>query len=243
MRTNRVFIDQPLAGTAKVSADGPVAHYLTRVLRLRVGNPLVVFDGCGGEYDATLAAATRDGVTLELGTHRDEDRESPLALTLGQGIARGERMDLVLQKATELGVSRIVPLLTEHTVVRLDAGRAVKRHQHWRRVIASACEQCGRNRLPNIAEPLDFGTWIEQRDESASNILLEPGAAQTLAGVAKEGRPVCLLIGPEGGLSPVERETAKNNGFEPASLGPRILRTETAAIAALAILQSGVGDL
>ena len=244
VRTNRFYLDQPLAGITQLTVTGATTHYLTRVLRLRIGAELVVFDGRGGEYAATLTNATRDSVQLEIGTHSDPQRESPLRLTLAQGVARGERMDQILQKTTELGVRTIVPLLTEHTVVRLDKGRAEKRRDHWQKIIVSACEQCGRNILPALQPLQSIDAWMTDLPDDSLRIMLQPHASVSLADIGDPPRDatVTVLIGPEGGLSQHERETATQHGFAPVSLGPRILRTETASLAILSILQSRWGD-
>ena len=244
MRTNRIYLDQPLAGTAQLTVAGPTMHYLTRVLRLRVGAELVVFDGRGGEYAATLTVATRDPVQLELGPHSDPQRESPLHLTLAQGIARGERMDQILQKTTELGVSVIAPLLTEHAVVRLNEDRAEKRRHHWQKIIVSACEQCGRNILPDLQPLQSIDEWVTNLQDDSLRIMLQPQASVSLDDIGDQPRDasITVLIGPEGGLSQHEQAAAIQTGFVPVSLGPRILRTETASLAILSILQSRWGD-
>lgn len=244
MRTNRVYVDQPLAGAGEITVDGATAHYLTRVLRLRPGMTLVVFDGSGGEYAATLGETGRDKARIALGSHDDREAESALRLTLAQGVARGERMDQVLQKATELGVTHIVPLLTDHGVVRLDAARAEKRHAHWLRVVIHACQQCGRNRVPSLSLPARFDDWLTGLPASGARLMLQPGATATLQTIGERPQDgnATVLIGPEGGLSERERDVARQNGFESVSMGPRILRTETAAMASLAVLQSRWGD-
>jgi len=248
MRSYRVFLNRPVSGAQAITTDQATAHYLSRVLRLRPGAELIVFDGTGGEYAATLTSNTRDEARLEIGAHSDRERESPLNLTLAQGIARGERMDLVVQKATELGVTCIVPLLSDHSVVRLDRDRAERRHAHWRKVGISACEQCGRNRLPQVHQPCSIDDWFECLPDSGMRLVLQPGAASTLSELASESAcdpgslDITVLIGPEGGLSQREHERAMAKNFHPIALGPRVLRTETAALAALAVIQSRWGD-
>ena len=186
----------------------------------------------------------RSSGTLQLGDHLDVATESPLKVHLVQGISRGERMDFVVQKATELGVKRISPVLTEYGVIKLDADRAAKRCEHWQKVAASACEQSGRIRPPLIDTPVPLKTWFgEQPGDADVDLLLRPGAAKPLAAIAAPETKACILIGPEGGFSPVEYEDAAVAGFTEVSLGPRILRTETAAIAAVAVMQSMWGDL
>ncbi|MDH3647117.1 MAG: 16S rRNA (uracil(1498)-N(3))-methyltransferase [Gammaproteobacteria bacterium] len=244
MRTHRVYLDQPLSGMTELTVAGPTAHYLARVLRLRAGGELTVFDGRGGEYAATLVNVSRDEVQVALGRYNDRDRESSLNLTLAQGVARGERMDQILQKATELGVTAIVPLLTDHTVVRLDAERAEKRHGHWQRIIISACEQCGRNRLPNLQPLRSIDDWLADLTDVGTRFILQPDAVTTLAKTVEQPRDhtALILIGPEGGLSEREQTIARRRDFLATSLGPRVLRTETATLATLAIMQSRWGD-
>lgn len=244
MRTNRFYLEQPLAGATHVTVTGPTTNYLTRVLRLRAGAELVVFDGRGGEYNATLVETARDSVRLELGGYSDPQNESPLRITLAQGVARGERMDQILQKTTELGVCAIAPLITEHTVVRLDKDRVQTRRDHWQKIIVSACEQCGRNRLPELQPLRTFDQWLTMLADDGLRLILQPQASTSLAELGDQppDAAIVVLIGPEGGLSPGERQMAADQGFVAVSLGPRILRTETASLAIVSILQSRWGD-
>jgi 16S rRNA (uracil1498-N3)-methyltransferase len=213
------------------------------VLRLGVGAAITLFDGAGGEYAARIESLRKDAVRVEVGAHAALERESPLDVTLAQGVSRGERMDWVVQKATELGVRRIVPLITVRSVVRLDAQQAPKKLQHWRGIAVAACEQCGRNRLPELAAPLDFLEFLGgEVAADAMRLVLSPAGSLRI-GAIKSPQKIILLIGPEGGLAPEEAEAAIDRGFTAVSLGPRILRTETAAIAALAALQQAFGDL
>jgi 16S rRNA (uracil1498-N3)-methyltransferase len=214
-----------------------------RVLRLREGDALTLFDGRGGEYGARIAGFRKDSVQVDVREQREVERESALDLTLAQGISRGERMDWVMQKATELGVRRVVPMFTERSVVKLDERQAEKKLQHWRGIAIAACEQCGRNRVPDISAPASFYDGI--RASVATNVtrlLLSPQGSLRLRDLPRPSQ-VVLLIGPEGGLADNEEEFAIKSGFQPVQLGPRILRTETAAIAALAALQHDFGDL
>ncbi len=228
---------------AEVIVDGDRARYVGRVLRLRVGDMITVFDGSGPEWPATIEGMTRHSATLQLGESVDASAESPLKIHLVQGVSRGERMDYVVQKATELGVKRITPVLTAYGVVKLDEKRAVKRREHWQGVAASACEQSGRSRLPLIDEPVPLKHWFGANSAASdADLVLAPGAATPLAAIATPQTKVCLLVGPEGGFSHEEYEDADVAGFMPVSLGPRILRTETAAAAALAVMQSLWGD-
>ncbi|MGH8194008.1 MAG: 16S rRNA (uracil(1498)-N(3))-methyltransferase [Woeseiaceae bacterium] len=241
---NRLYVSTSLCSGEKCRLDEDHSHYIFRVLRLRTGDGLVLFDGSGGEYDAVVSETSRNGVTVVVGKHRKEDRESPLAVNLLQGISRGDRMDFVVQKATELGVHRITPVVTEFSVVRLATAKAEKRMQHWTRVAQSACEQAGRTRVPAIDTPQPLSRRLETAvPRGASRVVLHPGASMSLATLKNVVDRIELLIGPEGGLSDAEYAMAIEAGFAPCSLGPRILRTETAAIAALALLQAQAGDL
>jgi len=214
------------------------------VLRLRVGDSLLVFDGEGNEYAATISGIGKSSATLRVDSQTPSKTESGLRIHLVQGISRGERMDFVVQKATELGVKRITPVLTEHGVVKLDALRAGKRRDHWQKVAASACEQSGRVRLPLVDTPIPLKAWFGNKPEQVdAELILKPGAKTPLARIDAPETKVCVLIGPEGGFSHIEYEDAFVAGFRAVSLGPRVLRTETAAVAALAILQSMWGDL
>jgi 16S rRNA (uracil1498-N3)-methyltransferase len=206
-----------------------------------------VFDGRGGEYAARLAGRERGSVIVELAGQRPIERESPLDLTLLQSVARGERMDLVVQKATELGVTRIVPVLSERTVVRLAADQAAKKAAHWRGVAIAACEQCGRNRVPAIGEPRPLAHALGELGppdaRGPARLLLDPDATTALAAQVRDARTIVLLVGPEGGLTREEAELAARARFLPGRLGPRILRTETAAMACVAAIQAIAGDL
>jgi len=242
MRLTRVYVDAPLASGMRVTLQGSAAGHLTRVLRLRVGEALTVFNGAGGEYAASIEHAHAGRVAIAIGELRAIERESPLTLTLAQGVSRGERMDLVVQKATELGASGLAPVLAERSVVRLTAQQAERRLNHWRAIAIAACEQSGRNRLPAIASPVPLKDFLRTSDGSM-RLLLSPAATATLADLPRLVSAVTVLIGPEGGLAEAEQEAAVAAGFKPMRLGPRVLRTETAAIAALTLLQREFGDL
>jgi 16S rRNA (uracil1498-N3)-methyltransferase len=243
VRLTRVYVEEPLASGARCEISGGAANHMVRVLRLGVGAALTLFDGTGGEYAARIESLRKDAVVVEVGAHAAVERESPLAVTLAQGVSRGERMDWVIQKATELGVRRIVPLITQRSVVRLDARQAQKKSQHWRGISIAACEQCGRNRLPELAAPLDLQEFLgSEAHAQGARLLLSP-AGSVRIGEIKSLQKLILLIGPEGGLAPEEGDVAMAQGFVAVRLGPRILRTETAAIAALAALQQAFGDL
>lgn len=241
MRISRLHVETALHEGETVRLDEEAAHYLRTVLRLKSGYELTVFNGDGGEYPARVAEAGRSGVWLELGERRVRNVESPLAIHLGLGISRGERMDLAIQKAVELGVSRITPLFTEHCVVRLDDARLHARLVHWQKVSRSACEQCGRNRVPEVDEPIELEAWIVERD--GSKLFFDPHGGMGLRELPPPNGIVNVLSGPEGGFSDAERRQARGAGFMPVRLGPRILRTETAVLAALAAVQTMWGDL
>lgn len=218
------------------------AHHLAHVLRLTAGDPVVVFDGRGLEYAATIERVGKSALTLRVGEPREVDRESPLTVTLAQGVSSGERMDYTVQKAVELGVAAIQPLATERSIVRLDAARAAKRLAHWQAVAIAACEQCGRNRVPPMLPIVSFTVFLGTAGARGLRLTLAPGATVTLRDLARPAEPVTILAGPEGGLSPRERSDAHAAGYVPIRLGPRVLRTETAALAALAAMQMLWGD-
>ena len=243
MRLTRAYVDAALASGARLVLSGSAAGHLTRVLRLRPGAALTVFNGQGGEYAASIERVQGGEVTVVVGEHQPLERESPFPLTLAQGVSRGERMDLVVQKATELGVARLVPVLTERSLVRLDEEQSDRKSSHWRAIAIAACEQCGRNRLPEVALPARLREFLHQPAGDSVRLLLSPLARQRIEDVPRPARGVTVLIGPEGGLSDAEQEDALTAGFIAVNLGPRVLRTETAAIAALTLLQREFGDL
>jgi 16S rRNA (uracil1498-N3)-methyltransferase len=243
MRLTRIFVEQKLIAGKGVGLPEQAGLHLTRVLRLDVGAPVTLFDGTGGEYEGTLE---RDGkkIWARVGAHSAIERESPLHVTLIQGVARGERMDLIVQKATELGVTRILPVFAERSVVKVDASKSARKLEHWRSIAVAACEQCGRNRVPEVAEPIALGDAVRALPSGAARYLLAAGAKDSLAAAMQRdaGRPAVLMIGPEGGLADGERDFAIANGFTACAMGPRVLRTETAGLAALAIMQTVAGD-
>ncbi len=244
MHRTRLYIAGRYDADSQLELDADKAHYLHRVLRMRVGNSLSVFDGEGCEYNATISEIGRTRATLRIGNTVTADTESKLRVHLVQGISRSERMDFVVQKATELGVKRITPVLTEFGVVKLNAARAEKRRDHWQKIAIGACEQSGRLRLPLIDTPSPLKNWFATKPKQVdTELILRPGAATALADIDAPRTKVCVLIGPEGGFSNTEFEDADIAGFQSVSLGPRVLRTETAALATLAILQSRWGDL
>lgn len=241
MAAPRIHTGQTLVEGAEVQLEEGPSRHLTGALRLRAGARITLFNGAGGEYEAVIATASRKRVQLKIHQHRAVERESPLQVALGIAVSRGERMDWIIRKSTELGVHEISPLFSERTEVRLNAERADKKLGHWRQIAISACEQCGRNRIPDIHGLQPLAEWTEKaRDEC--KLVLHPRAAASLR---RTERPagVALLIGPEGGLSDDEIARAEAAGFAALALGPRVLRTETAPLAALSILQHHWGDM
>jgi 16S rRNA (uracil1498-N3)-methyltransferase len=242
VRLTRVYVEEKLTAGKSHVLEGSAANHIMRVLRLRDGDALTLFDGHGGEYGARITGFRKDSVNVEVQEHRDVERESQLDLTLAQGISRGERMDWVMQKATELGVARIVPVITERTMVKLDERQSARKVEHWRGIVIAACEQSGRNRVPEVAPPCAFHELLRQGETKGPKLLLSPNGDRNARDLSLAG-PVLLLVGPEGGLSQAEQDLAVADGFRQVRMGPRVLRTETAAIAALAILQHDYGDL
>lgn len=244
MRLTRCHVDLPLAPARTFALPESAANHLSRVLRLREGDECVLFNGDGHDYAARLLDVSKREVRVEVLSALPVDRESPLRLTLIQGIARGEKMDLILQKATELGVARFQPVNAERTEVKLDAERLDKRVAHWRSVIVSACEQSGRSRVPELAPPAGLMQAAQACAASDLRLLLDPVGELSLAAMTlPPDAGVVVAIGPEGGWSPRDREILLAAGFQGMRLGPRILRTETAGLAAIAALQARFGDL
>ena len=235
MSAPRFFCSQALAPERELELDGTAASHATRVLRLGVGDPLTLFDGRGGEYPATLVAIAGGRVTARTGVQLLREAEPSCPIVLGQALAKGERMDRVVQKAVELGVTALQPLATARSEVHLDAERAAKRVTHWQGVVRAACEQCGRNRLPEVRPPLSLTAWLATPTASLRIVLTTDGVA--FATLARPRAGLALLVGPEGGLTPEELALADSAGFVRASLGSRVLRTETASLAALAAVQ------
>ncbi|GAB2557571.1 16S rRNA (uracil(1498)-N(3))-methyltransferase [Rhodanobacter koreensis] len=243
MRTIRIHVTLPLAVNAELALPAQAAEHVARVLRLVAGDPLTLFNGDGSDYPATIQAVGKREVVARVDARQILANESPLPLTLAQGVARGEKMDLIVQKATELGVARIVPLLTERSEVKLDAARAEKRLAHWRAVAASACEQSGRARLPEITPALSLPTWLDSlAEDGALRLALLPEATRTSRELRFAAAGGLLVVGPEGGLGERDISVLTAAGFDGLRLGPRILRTETAGLAALAALQALHGD-
>jgi 16S rRNA (uracil1498-N3)-methyltransferase len=242
MRIPRIYLPQSLSAGNDVELDSNALRHVVQVLRLKAGHPLILFNGEGGEYTAELTRVEKRRATAHITEFQDINRESNLYTHLGLGISKGERMDFALQKSVELGVNEITPLFTEHCVVQLGDKRALKKQAHWQAVIISACEQSGRNTLPIVNAPQSIKHWINI-SSSTTKLILDPVASTTLATVKPGAAGVILAIGPEGGFSQTEIELAQENDFIGITLGPRVLRTESAAIASLTAIQALWGDL
>ena len=242
MSRHRLFIPEPIRHSRQLEIEGEQAHYLSRVLRMKAGSELSIFDGTGEEFAAIVVDVRKDSILLRKGEPLHNDVESRLDLRLIQGISRGGRMDFVVQKATELGARQILPVFTDHSVVKLTPERAGRRARHWRRIAESACEQCGRNRVPLVAEPVALIDYLSRSADADHRIVLEPGASTRLTDLAAPAA-VDLLVGPEGGFSDRENADTTMVGFIRVSLGPRVLRSETAALTAVALVQGLWGDL
>lgn len=234
----RLYVDTELGPHASLALPEAAAHHAARVLRLREGELVLLFNGRGGEYEARLSMPGRARVVARIGAKLDVERESPLFVTLVQAVTSSEKMDFTIQKAVELGVAAIHPVLASRSLVRLSEEREAKKLAHWRRVAIAACEQCGRNRIPDIALPEQLDRYHPA--ESGAKILLSPSGVAGLAAFATS--PVALAVGPEAGFSEAEESLLQRAGFVAVRLGPRILRTETAALAALAALNAIAGD-
>lgn len=243
MRHIRLYVDLPLHENSELALPEAAARHAVRVLRLKAGDALTLFNGNGHDYPCTLIHAERHEVVVRTGLHQRVDNESPFPLVLAQCLAKGDKMDLVVQKATELGVTRIVPLVSERSEVRLDASRAEKRHRHWQAVAAAACGQCGRASIPGIEPPRKLDAWLQQLEPGKIlRLALMPGAGQRIRNMDLPDAGAMLVIGPEGGLGERDARELTSAGFVSLALGPRILRTETAGLAALAAIQACHGD-
>lgn len=239
----RFHCDLPLAPGRQIELPVEAARHAVGALRLRDGEAVTLFNGDGAEYPGILELRGK-AAFVRVASRAEPERESPLRITLAQGISSGERMDLTLQKAVELGIAAIQPLMMRRTVVKLSGEKMEKRLRHWQNVVIAACEQCGRNHIPPVGEIQDGLAWLnspEARD-TPNRFLLDPEGDVGMGGMAPPEGPILLLAGPEGGFDPVERKIALAAGFRRVRLGPRILRTETAALAALAAMQARWGD-
>lgn len=241
MRIPRIYTGQPLAAGTLLELDSSAARHVHQVLRLKAGHELQLFNGSGAEFSAVIDSADRKRVNVRVEQQLPARvTESPLQIHLGIAISKGDRMDWVLQKATELGAGSITPLFSRRVDVKLNEERRAKKQQHWQQVIISACEQCGRNRLPELGAATELNAWLPTV-EAERKFVLAPG--ENALSQQQAAGSVALLIGPEGGLEEGEIQAAAQAGFTPLALGPRILRTETAPLAAIAILQHLWGDL
>lgn len=242
MPSPRFFCDAKLGLGAQLDLPESAAHHAQRVLRLKVGDQVTLFNGDGHDYTCELLRVSKDGVSAKVAEQTAVERESPLNVTLAQCISSGDRMDLTLQKSVELGITRIQPLAAERSVVKLSGERAEKRVQHWQNVVVSACEQSGRSVVPEVLPPLPLTAWLAQTHDFELKLMLNPFTERRLQDLPPPNGHACLLIGCEGGFSSSEQTAALHSGFIDVRLGPRILRTETAGLAALAALQALWGD-
>ncbi len=240
MRVSRLYVSMPLAEGEQINLDEESAHYVRSVLRLKKDHDMVLFNGSGGEHFSTLTEVSRKTVSLVIKQWHDRNNESPLHIILGLGIARGDRMDFAVQKAVELGVNRITPLLTERCVVQFKGEKKPQRLIHWQKIVQHACEQSGRTLLPELIEIARLQDWLDK--QHGLKVFLDPYAQTSLADLKPQQMTVTLLTGPEGGFSDQERDMAKAAGFIPVRLGKRILRTETASLSALSAVQMLWGD-
>jgi 16S rRNA (uracil1498-N3)-methyltransferase len=261
---NRLFQPGPLPAGGTVRLDAEASHHALRVLRLRAGDPVELFDGSGPRWRGHLLDADPRGASVALGEPTTAGTESPLSIGLAQALPAGDRMDWVVEKAVELGACAIQPLFSRRSLLRLDGPRAARRLEHWRRIAIAACMQCGRDRVPRVLEPVALGSWVAAPGEphvpppgsqddpatvvataapAAARWMLSPDGADRIAGLAPAPRAAWLLVGPEGGLDDDEQARAVSAGWRGLRLGPRVLRTETAGLAALAALQARFGDL
>lgn len=240
MRIPRIYTTTTLVEQTHVNLEDSIAHYLSKVLRMTAGRKIILFNGNGGEFQATITDIAKKSVTVDVGAFNGENRESPLATHLAIGLSRGERWDLVLQKATELGVTQITPLFTERSEVKLSGERLTKKMSHWQGIIISACEQCQRNIVPKLNDPVSFNDFISG-EHSELNLVLHHRSEKRLSDYSAP-MSCTLLVGPEGGLSDEEIIQAENQSFNALTLGPRVLRTETAPLVVLSALQLTWGD-
>jgi 16S rRNA (uracil1498-N3)-methyltransferase len=239
----RFYCPPALADAVQINLSPTAAHHAAKVLRLRRGDQVILFDGTGGEYEASIHWIERNEVLVDVGRHLAVEREAPLSLCLAQGLSTGDKMDYTLQKAVQMGVARFQPLATRKSVVRLTEERGARRQQHWESVAIHACEQCGRNRLPEVSPVEDCETWLAGVQASpVVKLLLDPFADQRLTDLARPTGEVIVLVGPEGGLTDEEIAATQVAGFQPIRLGPRVLRTEVAGLALLAAINALWGD-
>lgn len=242
MRIPRIFYPHHIPLEQEFPLTDDAAHHIATVLRLKANHPIVLFNGDGNEYSAQIVHIERRKVHVEADACLSLSKESLLSIHLGQGVSKGDRMDTVLQKSVELGVTEITPVLTERCTVKLDEKRWEKKQQQWQKIVVGACEQCGRNTVPTLNTPVTLEQWLSH-STTTSRFVLAPGAEQALSRQPYNSQGYRLLIGPEGGLSANEVHQANECGYLSVSMGPRVLRTETAALASISILQALHGDL
>jgi 16S rRNA (uracil1498-N3)-methyltransferase len=242
MRISRFYTPMPMRVDDEIELDPQLSHYINNVLRLKQSDPIVLFNGDGNEYTADILSISKKQVVAIVNSQLSMRSESPLNIHLAQGVSKGDRMDFVLQKSVELGVSEITPVITERCAVKLSTERWQKKTEQWQKIIISACEQSGRNVLPILHQPIALNKWLGQTTEQ-QKVILTPGSSKYMSSLSRPVQGFRLLIGPEGGLSEQEIYTSEQTGFESVNLGPRILRTETAALASISILQALFGDL
>lgn len=239
----RIYFPDPIPDHGLCDLPSAKAHHVAHVLRLVPGDVVTLFDGRGVSYDAAISKCARGEVSVQINARRDVDRESPLQVTLAQAVSSGERMDYTIQKAVELGIFAIQPLMAERCVVRLSGERAAKRLVHWQSVVSAACEQCGRNRVPEVRPLLSLRDWLDGvAGSDGIRLLLAPDGQAVLRSLPRPSAMVTVLAGPEGGFTAAEAADSLRFGFQPLRLGPRVLRTETAAVALLAAMQALWGD-
>jgi 16S rRNA (uracil1498-N3)-methyltransferase len=242
MRIPRLYVPEAGKSGDIITVTGQAAHHVAQVLRLRPGAVIRLFNGTGPEWEAVLLEGKRTGVRLEIGNAVTPVDEPALSITLAQGVARNDRMDFILQKSVELGISRAQPIWMQRCQSRVRGERLEKRLQHWQGIIISACEQCGRSTLPALSDPVDYPAWISEQDEASTRLMLQPDSRQTLHDLDPPEGDIIILVGPEGGLNPEEQRLASLARFTGIRLGQRILRTETAALSALAGMHALWGD-
>lgn len=241
--TSRIHVEMDLREGEVFTLPPKAFQHLVVVLRRIPGDKVVLFNGRGGEYEVTIESVAKRQVSVRVDAFREVNRESPLQVTLAQAVSKAERMDYAIQKAVELGVTDIQPLITERVVVRLDAERWERKREHWQAVAVSASEQSGRVKIPPVAAVADLRDWIARAPDNALKLVLSPIGAGSASALKYTGQPVWLLVGPEGGLTDLELALCDLHGFNALSFGPRTLRTETAGVVALSVLQSLWGDL
>lgn len=243
MRIPRIYQPIPLSSNSIIHLDANASNHVVRVLRLTTGAPLILFNGEEGEYTATLINIDKQRAAVKIDAHNAINVESPLHIHLGQGIARGEKMDYIIQKAVELGVTDITPLFTERCEVKLTGERLTKKIHHWQAIAIAACEQSGRTKIATVHPPLSIDQWLQQQHPGLRFVLHHRAQQKLSATPEKTSTHITLFIGPEGGLSPQEIAAAEQHHFKPLQLGPRILRTETASLVAITALQCYFGDI